>query len=109
MFEAAEKKDAAQTDHDRRHPRRPAHAHDPRRTGRTPSSRWPRQPRRAGYAYIAITDHSKSQAIANGLTVERLLKHVQAIRKADAKMKGIRILAGLRGRHPRRWRDGLRG
>ncbi len=47
-----------------------------------------------GYAYIAITDHSKSQAIANGLTVERLLNHVEAIRKVDAKMKGIRILAG---------------
>jgi DNA polymerase (family 10) len=47
-----------------------------------------------GYAYIAITDHSKSQAIANGLSVERLLKHIETIRKADAKMKDIRILAG---------------
>jgi DNA polymerase (family 10) len=47
-----------------------------------------------GYAYIAITDHSKSQVIANGLTAERLLKHVEAIRKMDGKMKGIRILAG---------------
>jgi DNA polymerase (family 10) len=47
-----------------------------------------------GYAYIAITDHSKSQVIANGLTAERLLKHVEAIRKADAKVKGIRILTG---------------
>jgi DNA polymerase (family 10) len=47
-----------------------------------------------GYAYIAITDHSKGQVIANGLTAERLLKHVEAIRKVDAKMKGIRILAG---------------
>jgi DNA polymerase (family 10) len=47
-----------------------------------------------GYAYVAITDHSKSQAIANGLTAERLLQHVEAIRKADAKVKGIRILAG---------------
>jgi len=47
-----------------------------------------------GYEYIAITDHSKSQAIANGLSAERLLKHIEAIHKADAKMKGIRILAG---------------
>lgn len=47
-----------------------------------------------GYAYIAITDHSKSQVIANGLTAERLLKHVEAIHKVDAKMKGIRVLAG---------------
>ena len=47
-----------------------------------------------GYAYIAITDHSKTQQIANGLTAERLLKHVEAIHKVGAKMKGIRILAG---------------
>jgi len=47
-----------------------------------------------GYAYLAITDHSKSQVIANGLTAARLLKHVEAIRKADAKIKGIRLLAG---------------
>lgn len=47
-----------------------------------------------GYSFIAITDHSKSQAIANGLSIERLLKHIEAIHKADAKMKGIRILAG---------------
>jgi DNA polymerase (family 10) len=47
-----------------------------------------------GYEYIAITDHSKSQVIANGLTVDRLKRHVQAIRKADANLKGIRLLAG---------------
>ncbi len=47
-----------------------------------------------GYAYLAITDHSKSQVIANGLSAERLLKHAAAIRKADGKVKGIRLLAG---------------
>lgn len=47
-----------------------------------------------GYAFLAITDHSKSQVIANGLTAERLLKHVAAIRKADGKVKGIKLLAG---------------
>lgn len=48
-----------------------------------------------GYAFLAITDHSKSQAIANGLSVERLLKHAAAIRKANDKFKGkIRLLAG---------------
>lgn len=47
-----------------------------------------------GYAYIAITDHSRSAAVANGLSVERLLKHIEAIRKADGKVRGIRILAG---------------
>ena len=48
-----------------------------------------------GYQFIAITDHSKSQAIASGLSVERLLKHAAAIRKVNDRMKGtIRLLAG---------------
>jgi DNA polymerase (family 10) len=47
-----------------------------------------------GYEYLAITDHSKSQVIANGLDAKRLLKHVEAIHKAGAKIKGITLLAG---------------
>ena len=47
-----------------------------------------------GYEYLAITDHSKSQVIANGLSAERLLRHVAAIHKAGAKLKGITLLAG---------------
>jgi DNA polymerase (family 10) len=47
-----------------------------------------------GYQFLAITDHSKSQVIANGLTTERLLKHVAAIHKAAGKVKGITLLAG---------------
>jgi DNA polymerase (family 10) len=48
-----------------------------------------------GYTFLAITDHSKSQAIANGLSVERLLKHVKAIHKVNDKLKGkIHLLAG---------------
>jgi DNA polymerase (family 10) len=47
-----------------------------------------------GYEYLAITDHSKSQAVANGLTVERLLKHVEAVRNASSRIKGITLLAG---------------
>jgi DNA polymerase (family 10) len=47
-----------------------------------------------GYQFIGITDHSKSQVIANGLTAERLLKHVKAIRAVAGKIKGIKIFAG---------------
>lgn len=47
-----------------------------------------------GYEYLAITDHSKSQVIANGLTVERLLKHVKEIHKVGERLKGIKLLAG---------------
>jgi DNA polymerase (family 10) len=47
-----------------------------------------------GYEFLAITDHSKSQVIANGLTADRLLKHIRAIHKAGEKIKGIKLLAG---------------
>ncbi len=48
-----------------------------------------------GYEFLGITDHSKSQVIANGLTVERLLKHVKNIRRANESYKGqIRLFAG---------------
>jgi len=47
-----------------------------------------------GYEYLVITDHSKSSVIANGLSVERLREHIAAIREADKKIKGIRLLSG---------------
>ncbi len=50
--------------------------------------------RARGYEFLAITDHSKAQGIANGLTVERLIKHVKEIRKISDRLKGITLLAG---------------
>jgi DNA polymerase (family 10) len=48
-----------------------------------------------GYQFLAITDHSKSQTIANGLSAERLLKHVKAIHQvAEIYAKQITVLAG---------------
>jgi len=47
-----------------------------------------------GYEYLCITDHSKSSVIANGLSVERLLKHIQEIHRVSDKLKGITLLAG---------------
>ena len=47
-----------------------------------------------GYEYIAITDHSRSQVVANGLTAERLMKHVREIHKVSDRLKGITLLAG---------------
>ncbi len=50
--------------------------------------------KRLGYEYIAITDHSKSERIAHGLSEEKMLEHIKRIRDANKKIKGIRILAG---------------
>ncbi len=47
-----------------------------------------------GYKYICITDHSRSSAIANGLSAKRLAQQVKEIRKLNEKLKGITILAG---------------
>lgn len=41
-----------------------------------------------GYKYIAITDHSKSTGIANGLDKARLLKQIKAIDKVNEKLLG---------------------
>ena len=47
-----------------------------------------------GYVMMAITDHSKALAMANGLSVERLIQHVENIHRINAKLKGFTILAG---------------
>ncbi|MGA1465995.1 MAG: DNA polymerase/3'-5' exonuclease PolX [Phycisphaerales bacterium] len=47
-----------------------------------------------GFHTLAITDHSKSSVQANGLDAKRLRKHIEAIREAEAKVGGIRLLAG---------------
>jgi len=48
-----------------------------------------------GYHTLAITDHSKGQAQANGLDERRLEQHIQAIHRVAAAMKNdIAVLAG---------------
>ena len=48
-----------------------------------------------GYAYLAITDHSKAVRVAGGLDEKRLAKHLQEVEKAGGKIPGIRILKGV--------------
>ncbi|OGF52651.1 MAG: hypothetical protein A2044_03695 [Candidatus Firestonebacteria bacterium GWA2_43_8] len=50
--------------------------------------------RSKGYEYIAVTDHSESLKVANGLSGKRLLARVKEISKINSKLKGFRILAG---------------
>jgi DNA polymerase (family X) len=51
--------------------------------------------RAAGLEYIAITDHSQSLAMANGLDERRLSEHAARIRAIDAEGVGVRLLAGV--------------
>jgi len=46
------------------------------------------------YKFICITDHSKSSAIANGLSARQLAGQIKQIRKLNEKIKGITIMAG---------------
>jgi DNA polymerase (family 10) len=48
-----------------------------------------------GYKYIAITDHSKNLAFANGLDDKRAVEHIARIRAAGEKVDGITIFAGI--------------
>jgi DNA polymerase (family 10) len=49
-----------------------------------------------GYAYIAITDHSKNLAMTNGLDDARALEHVKRIRQVDAELGDkIRVFPGI--------------
>jgi DNA polymerase (family 10) len=45
-----------------------------------------------GYDYIAITDHSQSLKITNGLSEKRLRQHIRAIDQLNAKLRGFRVL-----------------
>jgi len=47
------------------------------------------------FSYLAITDHSKSLAIAKGLNEERVLDQIKAIDAFNKKIKGFRLLKGI--------------
>ena len=51
--------------------------------------------RARGYQYMAITDHSKNLAFANGLDDKRAVAHIARIREAGNKIDGITIFAGI--------------
>jgi DNA polymerase (family 10) len=51
--------------------------------------------RDAGLEYIAITDHSQSLAMANGLDERRVIEHAARIRALDGQIGGVRLLAGI--------------
>lgn len=47
-----------------------------------------------GYQYLAITDHSQSLGIANGLTPDRLRQQRREIEAVQARLPGIRLWQG---------------
>jgi DNA polymerase (family 10) len=51
--------------------------------------------RELGYEYIAITDHSKALAMANGLDEARVVEFAKRVRDLDKAGMGIRVFSGL--------------
>jgi DNA polymerase (family 10) len=71
------------------------HMHTVETDGRNTIEEMAEAARERGYEYMAITDHSKNLAFANGLTDERALAHIERIRAAEKNLGGIRIFAGI--------------
>lgn len=70
------------------------HAHTTASDGAMSIEDLARRAKERGFHTIAVTDHSRSSAVAGGLSADRLLEHVEAVRKADERIAGITILAG---------------
>jgi DNA polymerase (family X) len=71
------------------------HAHTVETDGKCTIEEMAVAARERGYKYMAITDHSKNLAFANGLDDKRAEAHIKRIRETDAQIDGIKIFAGI--------------
>ena len=71
------------------------HMHTVETDGRNTIEEMAEAAKARGYKYMAITDHSKNLAFANGLDDKRAVAHIQRIREANKKIDGITIFAGI--------------
>jgi DNA polymerase (family 10) len=71
------------------------HSHTTETDGRDDIETMALAARGMGLTYLAITDHSKALAMANGLDEHRALEHARRIRAVGARLDGITLLAGI--------------
>ncbi|MGA2181586.1 MAG: DNA polymerase/3'-5' exonuclease PolX [Bryobacteraceae bacterium] len=71
------------------------HMHTTETDGRATLEEMAEAARAMGYEYIAITDHSKALAMANGLDEERVVAFAGRVRELDHAAPGIRVFSGL--------------
>jgi DNA polymerase (family X) len=71
------------------------HMHTVETDGRNTIEEMAEAAKARGYKYMAITDHSKNLAFANGLDDKRAVEHIQRIRAVGKRMEGITIFAGI--------------
>lgn len=70
------------------------HMHTLASDGRNSIADMVAEAKRRGYQYVAITDHSKSQVQAHGLSVARLMEHIAAVRAVAYKVPDMLIWVG---------------
>ena len=71
------------------------HSHTTETDGRDDIETMAIAAREAGLSYLAITDHSKALAMANGLDEDRALAHAKRVREIGRRLDGITLLAGI--------------
>src|SRR5205814_3192838 len=71
------------------------HMHTVETDGRNTIEEMAEAARERGYKYMAITDHSKNLAFANGLDDKRAVEHIARIRAVAQKIEGIALFAGI--------------
>jgi DNA polymerase (family X) len=71
------------------------HAHTTETDGKDEIATMAEAARAAGLDYLAITDHTKSLTMANGLDERRAVEHAIRIRALDGQIGGVRLLAGI--------------
>ena len=71
------------------------HMHTIETDGRNTIEEMAEAARERGYKYMAITDHSKNLAFANGLDDQRAIQHIARIREVSKKVPWITIFAGI--------------
>ncbi|MGC1371308.1 MAG: DNA polymerase/3'-5' exonuclease PolX [Candidatus Sulfotelmatobacter sp.] len=71
------------------------HMHTVETDGRNTIEEMADAAKQRSYQYMAITDHSKNLAFANGLDDQRAVAHIQKIRAANDRIDGIKIFAGI--------------
>jgi len=71
------------------------HMHTSETDGRATLEEMAEAARARGYEYVAITDHSKALAMANGLDEKRAVAFATQVREMDQSGLGLRVFSGL--------------
>ena len=71
------------------------HCHTTATDGRDDIETMARAAQAAGLRYLAVTEHSRSLAMANGFDEQRALAHARLVRDIGSRLDGITLFAGI--------------